>query len=101
MDTYADDAFEVVKKLDLKNAVHIGHSTGGGEVTRYVARDVSQVSDIGACLTYGRYRASSLGHLKSFLSLDSYCPYDCFNCFLGSRRRSSHIFGVTTLQLGS
>ena len=38
MDTYADDAFEVVKKLDLKNAVHIGHSTGGGEVTRYVAR---------------------------------------------------------------
>ena len=37
MDTYADDAYEVVKKLDLKNAVHIGHSTGGGEVTRYVA----------------------------------------------------------------
>ena len=38
MDTYADDLFEIVKKLDLKNAVHIGHSTGGGEVTRYVAR---------------------------------------------------------------
>jgi non-heme chloroperoxidase len=38
MDTYADDAYEVVKKLDLENAVHIGHSTGGGEVTRYVAR---------------------------------------------------------------
>jgi non-heme chloroperoxidase len=38
MDTYADDAHEVVKKLDLKNTVHIGHSTGGGEVTRYVAR---------------------------------------------------------------
>ena len=38
MDTYADDAYEVVKKLDLKDAVHIGHSTGGGEVTRYVAR---------------------------------------------------------------
>src|SRR3974377_1390634 len=38
MDTYADDAYEVVKKLDLKNAVHIGHSTGGGEVTRYVAK---------------------------------------------------------------
>ena len=35
---YADDAFEVVEKLDLKNAIHIGHSTGGGEVTRYVAR---------------------------------------------------------------
>ena len=38
MDTYADDAFEVVKALNLKGAVHIGHSTGGGEVTRYVAR---------------------------------------------------------------
>jgi non-heme chloroperoxidase len=38
MDVYADDAFEVVKALDLKGAVHIGHSTGGGEVARYVAR---------------------------------------------------------------
>ena len=38
MDTYAADAFEVVKALDLKDAVHIGHSTGGGEVTRYVAK---------------------------------------------------------------
>ena len=38
MNTYADDAYEVVKKLDLKDAVHVGHSTGGGEVTRYVAR---------------------------------------------------------------
>jgi non-heme chloroperoxidase len=38
MDTYAADAAEVVRALDLKNAVHIGHSTGGGEVARYVAR---------------------------------------------------------------
>jgi non-heme chloroperoxidase len=38
MDTYAADVAELVKALDLKNAVHIGHSTGGGEVTRYVAR---------------------------------------------------------------
>src|SRR5258708_22287948 len=37
MDTYAADAEEVVKALGLKNAIHIGHSTGGGEVTRYVA----------------------------------------------------------------
>ena len=44
MDTYADDAFEVVKKLDLKNAVHIGHSTGGGEVTRYVASGMARVA---------------------------------------------------------
>lgn len=38
MDHYAADAFAVVEALDLKNAVHIGHSTGGGEVARYVAR---------------------------------------------------------------
>jgi len=38
MDTYAADVAELVEALDLKNAVHIGHSTGGGEVTRYVAK---------------------------------------------------------------
>ncbi len=38
MDHYAADAFAVVEALDLTNAVHIGHSTGGGEVARYVAR---------------------------------------------------------------
>ncbi len=38
MDHYAADAFAVVKALDLRNAIHIGHSTGGGEVARYVAR---------------------------------------------------------------
>ncbi len=38
MDTYAADAEEVVKALDLKDAIHIGHSTGGGEVIRYVAK---------------------------------------------------------------
>jgi non-heme chloroperoxidase len=38
MDTYAADVNELVEKLDLRNAIHIGHSTGGGEVARYVAR---------------------------------------------------------------
>jgi non-heme chloroperoxidase len=38
MDTYAADVAELAKALDLRDAVHIGHSTGGGEVTRYVAR---------------------------------------------------------------
>jgi len=38
MDTYAADAAAVVAHLDLRDAVHIGHSTGGGEVARYVAR---------------------------------------------------------------
>jgi non-heme chloroperoxidase len=38
MDTYADDLHELVTALDLKDAVHIGHSTGGGEVARYLGR---------------------------------------------------------------
>ena len=38
MDHYASDASAVVEHLDLRNAIHIGHSTGGGEVARYVAR---------------------------------------------------------------
>jgi len=38
MDHYAADAFAVVEALDLRNAIHIGHSTGGGEVARYVAK---------------------------------------------------------------
>lgn len=38
LDTYADDLAELVGALDLKNAVHVGHSTGGGEVARYLGR---------------------------------------------------------------
>jgi non-heme chloroperoxidase len=38
MDTYADDLRTVVKKLDLKKAIHVGHSTGGGEVAHYIGR---------------------------------------------------------------
>jgi non-heme chloroperoxidase len=38
MDTYADDVAQLAAALDLRNAIHIGHSTGGGEVARYVAR---------------------------------------------------------------
>jgi non-heme chloroperoxidase len=38
LDTYADDLAELVQALDLRDAIHIGHSTGGGEVTRYIGR---------------------------------------------------------------
>ncbi|MCV0057512.1 alpha/beta hydrolase [Pseudomonas aeruginosa] len=52
MDTYAADVAELVRKLDLKDVVHVGHSTGGGEVIRYVARSepgrVSKAVLIGA-----------------------------------------------------
>ncbi|MCL8483942.1 MULTISPECIES: alpha/beta fold hydrolase [Bradyrhizobium] len=38
LSTYADDLATLVEKLDLKHAIHVGHSTGGGEVTRYIGR---------------------------------------------------------------
>jgi non-heme chloroperoxidase len=38
MDTYADDLAELVQALDLRDAIHVGHSTGGGEVARYIGR---------------------------------------------------------------
>jgi non-heme chloroperoxidase len=42
MDTYADDLAQLTEKLDLKNAIHVGHSTGGGEVARYLGRHGSK-----------------------------------------------------------
>jgi non-heme chloroperoxidase len=42
MDTYADDLAALVEKLDLKDAIHVGHSTGGGEVARYIGRHGSK-----------------------------------------------------------
>jgi non-heme chloroperoxidase len=42
MDTYADDLAVLTEKLNLKNAIHVGHSTGGGEVTRYIGRHGSK-----------------------------------------------------------
>jgi non-heme chloroperoxidase len=42
MNTYADDLAALTEKLDLKNAIHVGHSTGGGEVARYIGRHGSR-----------------------------------------------------------
>src|ERR1700680_21976 len=38
MDTYADDLATLVETLNLRDAIHVGHSTGGGEVARYIGR---------------------------------------------------------------
>jgi len=38
MDTYADDLAALIGALDLENTIHVGHSTGGGEVARYIGR---------------------------------------------------------------
>ncbi len=42
MDTYADDLAALVEALDLKDAIHVGHSTGGGEVARYIGRHTTK-----------------------------------------------------------
>lgn len=42
MDTYADDLAQLTEKLDLREAIHVGHSTGGGEVARYIGRHGSK-----------------------------------------------------------
>ena len=42
MDTYADDLAKLVETLDLSNVIHVGHSTGGGEVARYIGRHGSK-----------------------------------------------------------
>ena len=51
METYAADVAELARALDLKNAVHVGHSTGGGEVIRYVAR--SEPDRVGKAVLIG------------------------------------------------
>src|SRR3546814_19799036 len=52
MDQYADDLAELIEQLDLKDVILVGHSTGGGEVTRYIGRHgtsrVANVALIGA-----------------------------------------------------
>jgi non-heme chloroperoxidase len=42
MDTYADDLAALVETLDLTKAIHVGHSTGGGEVARYIGRHATK-----------------------------------------------------------
>jgi non-heme chloroperoxidase len=51
MDTYADDLAELAEALDLKDAIHVGHSTGGGEVVRYIGHHGS--SRVGKAVLIG------------------------------------------------
>ena len=60
MDHYAADAAAVVEHLDLRNAIHIGHSTGGGEATHYVARHGQPQGRV-AKLVHHRRRAAAHG----------------------------------------
>lgn len=71
LDTYADDLAELVESLNLKDAVFVGHSTGGGEVARYIGRHGTK-----------RVKAFSETDLtedlkkSSFCEGDRHCPYD-------------------------
>ena len=78
MDHYADDLAGVTAHLDLKNAIHVGHSTGGGEVVHYLARHgessvehlLGQSLWIGRRLHHqGRYRADD-GRLTSIMLVE-------------------------------
>jgi non-heme chloroperoxidase len=46
MDTYADDLAALVEELDLRDAIHVGHSTGGREVARHVGRHGTSYADL-------------------------------------------------------
>jgi non-heme chloroperoxidase len=67
MDTFASDVAELVEALELRNAIHVGHSMGGGEVTRYVARAkpgrVAKAVLVGAVPPVMLKSASNLGGL--------------------------------------
>jgi len=53
MDTYVDDLAQLMEELDIKDAIHVGHSTGGGEAARYVARHGKSRRVAGAVIVDG------------------------------------------------
>ena len=59
MDTYADDLAALVAALDLREAIHVGHSTGGGEVARYIGRHGSEPRRQG-----GAHRRGAADHVE-------------------------------------
>ena len=70
MDTYAADVAELARALDLRDAIHVGHSTGGGEVARYVARAepgrVSKAITISAIQVFDGFRAALAANRSKF-----------------------------------
>ena len=80
MDTYADDLAALVESLDLRDAIHVGHSTGGGEVARYIGRHgtrrVAKAVLIGAVPPLMLKTASNPGGT----------PIDAFDAMLASVR---------------
>lgn len=104
MDTYADDLSILTESLDLKDAIHVGHSTGGGEVVRFIARHgtrrISKIVLIGAVPplmlktvanpnglpieVFNEIRANVLADRSQFFK-------DLSMTFYGANRKNSHV----------
>ena len=86
MDTYADDLAALTEKLELKNAIHVGHSTGGGEVARYIGRHGTK--RVGAAVLI-----SSVPPLMLKTDKSRWRAHFCL------RRSSSRVFGESSAVL--
>ena len=75
MNTYADDLAALTEKLDLKKAIHVGHSTGGGEVARYIGRHGTQRLPISV---FDSIRAGVAGNRSQFYK-DITLPFYGYN----------------------
>jgi len=104
MNTYADDLAQLIERLDLKNTILVGHSTGGGEVTRYIGRHgtprVAKVALIGAVpplLLRTKYNPGGLPSevfdgLRAAIAADRSQFYRDFSGpFYGANRASSKV----------
>lgn len=104
MDTYADDLAKLVKALDLKDVIHVGHSTGGGEVVRYIGRHgtkrVAKAVLIGAVPPFMLKTKSNPGGLpmevfdqlrKNVLSDRSQFFKDLSGPFYGANKRGAKV----------
>ncbi len=72
MDTYADDLAALIDALDLKDAVHVGHSTGGGEVARYIGRHGTDARGQG-----GADRRGAAAHAEDRRPIPAACRSRC------------------------
>lgn len=104
MNTYADDLAKLVEALDLKDAIHVGHSTGGGEVARYIGRHgtkrVAKAVLIGAVTPLMLKTSANPGGVpidvfdgirKSVLADRAQFFKDLTTPFYGANRAGSHI----------
>ena len=91
MDHYASDAAAVAEHLDLRNAIHVGHSTGGGEVARYVARYGQPQGRVAKAVLISSVPPLMLKTEKIRAARRWRCLTDFARCWLQTGRSSSSI----------